>query len=106
MKNVITEAQWQACELLIDRLVLSYDMSREVAITALSIKDQKRIQAGLNTLVEGAEFGVVYPFRDEPIHEDDIAKIVSYLEAVSIERAIELTKQRIASGIFKAEPQH
>jgi len=49
---------------------------------------------------------MVYPFRDDPIHEADIAKIVSYLEAVSIEGANELTKQPITSGIFKAEPQH
>lgn len=103
---MLTEEQWKACESLIDQLVLGHKMSRDIAITALTIKDQKRNQAGLGPQIEGADFGLAYPSRDEAIHEDDVAKIVSFLEGVSIERAKELTKQRISSGLFKAEQQH
>lgn len=102
---MLTEEQWKACESLIDHLVLEHKMSRDIAITALTIKDKKRNQFGLGPQIDGADFGVAYPSRDEAIHEDDVAN-VAFLEDVSIEHAQELTRQRFASGLFKAEQKH
>lgn len=103
---MITETRRAQYESLIDDLSSRFGMAREVAITALTIKDQKLIQAGRSPQIAGASFEAVYPADDVALHEDDVAKIVSFLEAVSYDRAKELTAQRITSGLFKAETKH
>lgn len=103
---MMNDTQRIKMEALIEELETQFKMSRKVAITALTIKDEKRIQAEMETQVPGISFAVAFPTADMAIHQDDVAKITQFLEGVSSERAKELVAERFKSGLLKAESKH
>jgi hypothetical protein len=106
-----TPAQRAAvCEALIEQAMQSMQLPRSVAILALSVRDRHLTLRGMPTQVEGVDFSIDFAHKmnhpDDVLHEDDVAKLVVYLEGVDITEAKRRVRERINDGTWSVVTKH
>lgn len=109
--NSFTPAQRAAvCEALIEQAMQSMQLPRSVAILALSVRDRHLTLRGMPTQVEGVDFSIDFAHEmnhpDDALHEDDVAKLVVYLEDVELDEAKRRVRERIDSGLWAVATKH
>lgn len=101
--------QREQCEALIDKAMQTGSLSRELAIVALGIRDMERLRRGLPTQIDGVNFRTAFggdSVDDLPIHVDDVARIVAFVEGVPIEVAKQHTQTQVESGVWPTMSVH
>lgn len=96
-----------AAEILIAELMAICGMSREAAIVALVIKDQRCRNAGQAPLVEGEPLSVIYAneMAGELVQAEAV-RVVAYVKDMSLEEAQADLIAKVESGVVFFETKH